>query len=152
MESNRRLSHQISNGDLYHVNHNHKDTHEVAILETHIVHNAEASNHRHDDTLQKQPEHKLVCGLRPEAVKPMLVMCSWFVCSFVTIMLNKYILSSLDADPGILGEFQIVITTILGFIAMHLPCRIFSKTKEKHSENYNKAVFFRSMIILGFLR
>ena len=150
MESNRRLSHQISNGDLHHVNH--KEVYEISNTETHIIHNVEGLNHRHNTTCQKQVENRFLCGLRQEAVRPALVMFSWFVCSFMTIMLNKYILSSLDADPGILGEFQIVITTILGFIAMYLPCKVFKKTKDKHPETYSKAVFFRSMVILGFLR
>jgi len=151
MESNRRLSHQSSNGDIHHFNH--KENHEPSSAEIHIVHNIEGQKHnRHNGTTQKQSDHRTIFGLRHERLKPTLVMCSWFVCSFMTIMLNKYILSSLDADPGILGEFQIVITTILGFIAMHLPCKALRKAKEMHSENYSRAAFFKSMIILGFLR
>ena len=150
MESNRRLSHQTSNGDLHHVNH--KDSQDVPNQQAHVVHKFDDHNHRQNDVLQQINENNLTCGLRQEVLKPTLVMCAWFFCSFMTIMSNKYILSSLDADPGILGEFQIVITTILGFIAMYLPCQILKKTKEKHAENYNRVVFFRSMIILGFLR
>ena len=149
MESNRRLSHQTSNGDSHCINHKeHQDApnNHSHVLQQHL-------NHTHNDTLQKRAEQNFVCGLRREVLKPTLVMCAWFFCSFMTIMLNKYILSSLDTDPGILGEFQIVITTILGFIAMYMPCHILKKTNEKHStESYNKVAFFRSMAILGFLR
>lgn len=155
--SERKLTHQLSNGDLHHVNH--KDMNES--LEKHpelaeVIHNFkdhETSKLKRQRTISESAESHLYCGLRYEFVKPALVMSAWFFCSFVTIMLNKYILTSLDADPGVLGEFQIVMTTVFGFIAMYMPCDILKKkNKTKPNENFSRIYFFRSMLILGILR
>lgn len=148
MESNRRISHQSSNGDLHHCV-NREENPALSNNHQHVIHNLD---HGENDVLQKNGEKNLICGMRWEVLKPTLVMCAWFFCSFMTIMLNKYILSSLDTDPGVLGEFQIVVTTILGFVAMYLPCHILKKPIEKNPENFSKVAFLRAMTILGFLR
>ncbi len=97
-------------------------------------------------------ERKHYCGIRSSLLKPGCFMAAWFFCSFMTIVLNKYILTTLDADPGVLGEFQIIMTTIFGFIAMNLPCNILTQNKQKAAGEYDKMRFLRSMLVLGCLR
>jgi len=86
-------------------------------------------------------------------IKQAVIMTLWFVSSFFSIVLNKYILSVLDTDPGILGFCQIVMTTFFGCCMMYLPfgrCHII-----KHASNtecFNKYQFFKTMAILGWLR
>merc|ERR1719427_798314 len=66
-------------------------------------------------------ERKHVPRLSPIFVKQAVLMGLWFVTSFVTIVQNKYILSSLDTDPAVLGFCQIVMTTMFGCCMMYLP-------------------------------
>ena len=40
--------------------------------------------------------------------KTALVMALWFFTSFTAIVMNKYILSGLDVDPGVLGRHLIL--------------------------------------------
>ena len=103
--------------------------------------------------LHVKKDKSLYFGVKNEFWKPAFFMAAWFLCSFMTIMLNKYILTSLDTDPGILGEFQIVMTTVFGLIVMYLPFDILKFHRVPPSGyDYNRAAFFKSMLILGFLR
>ena len=40
------------------------------------------------------------CSIRPLFVKQFILLECWFICSFITIVLNRYILTSLD-HPGV---------------------------------------------------
>lgn len=61
---------------------------------------------------QDAPQHQQCCSVTKEGsslfsrviFKSSVVLGIWFFCSFMTIFMNKYILSTLDGDPGILGE------------------------------------------------
>ncbi|XP_078615406.1 solute carrier family 35 member E2A-like [Branchiostoma floridae x Branchiostoma japonicum] len=46
----------------------------------------------------------------------------WYFFSFCTLILNKYILSEMDLNAQFLGAWQILCTTVLGFIQLRLPC------------------------------
>eukprot|EP00795_Rhopilema_esculentum_P006854 gene6854-12452_t len=154
-DSGKRLSHQLSIGDLHLVNHKESQDSSVKNNDPPEV----THNYKDQVFLNLGIEIKLYekdrthnHGTGKDIFRPAVVLSAWFFCSFVTIMLNKYILSTLDADPGLLGEFQIVMTTVFGFIAMHLPCNFLKPKKEKHPENYSRIIFIRSMVILGLLR
>jgi len=85
--------------------------------------------------------------------KQAFVMSLWFVFSFISIVLNKYILSILDVDPGILGLCQIVMTTFFGCCMMYIPFGRCHIIKHASSNGYfNKYQFFKTMSILGWLR
>lgn len=89
----------------------------------------------------------------PLFVKQASVMSLWFFFSFISIVLNKYILSMLDVDPGILGLCQIVMTTFFGCCMMYLPFgRCHSIKHASNSDYFNKYQFFKTMSILGWLR
>ncbi|XP_002160887.1 solute carrier family 35 member E2A isoform X1 [Hydra vulgaris] len=84
-------------------------------------------------------------------IKQICVMSLWFFSSFTTIVLNKFILTTLDGDPGILGGSQLFMTTIFGSIMMYFPvCRqIRSRSTKSHINRYH---FFKTISILGWLR
>ncbi|XP_019614180.1 PREDICTED: solute carrier family 35 member E2-like [Branchiostoma belcheri] len=46
----------------------------------------------------------------------------WYFFSFCTLILNKYILSEMDLNAQFLGAWQILCTTVFGFIQLRLPC------------------------------
>jgi len=92
----------------------------------------------------------------PVLVKQAILMTLWYITSFISIMQNKYLLSSLDLDPGVLGFSQIVTTTIFGCGMMYLPfgkCHSKSQDKDKPpNKTYNRYTFIKTMTVLGFLR
>jgi len=87
-------------------------------------------------------------------IKRAIVMCLWFFMSFTGIVLNKYILTGLDVDPGILGECQILMTTVFGAIMMYIPyfgLRKNTVASPRH-EYFSRYQFFKTILILGWLR
>ena len=108
----------------------------------------------------KSPEHfnvisevgNFTCGMRPLFLKQFILLECWFICSFITIVLNKYILTSLDGDPGVLGEFQLIMTTIFGAITMYMPCGLLKPKKGGCTEAHDKMTFLKAVFILGILR
>eukprot|EP00794_Sanderia_malayensis_P014903 gene14903-16447_t len=126
--------------------------HSKAILQDYTEFDFPELSAKDGQTFTVERKMDKLCGIRARFIKPAFFMGAWFFCSFVTIVLNKYILTTLDADPGILGEFQILMTTLFGFIAMNLPCNFLAKTKVKSHEPYDRIKFFKSMLILGCLR
>jgi len=98
-------------------------------------------------------ERKQPHVLSPLFIKQASVMSLWFIFSFISIVLNKYILSILDVDPGILGLCQIVMTTFFGCCMMYIPFGRCHSIKHASSNDYfNKYQFFKTMCILGWLR
>ncbi|WAR14494.1 S35E2-like protein, partial [Mya arenaria] len=75
--------------------------------------------------------------------RAMLFLVMWYFFSFCTLFLNKYILSTLQGDPTLLGAMQMVMTTSLGFLQMYLPLGFYT--------NVNRAGkppnFWRNMVI-----
>lgn len=80
-----------------------------------------------------------------------VMMSLWFVFSFGSIISNKYILSTLDGDAGILGETQMVCSVLFGALKMYLPCCLFHRTSGHHQDGH-RFYFFRNMAILGWMR
>eukprot|EP00057_Strongylocentrotus_purpuratus_P012150 XP_011666624.1 PREDICTED: solute carrier family 35 member E2 [Strongylocentrotus purpuratus] len=72
----------------------------------------------------------------------------WYFFSFCTLFLNKYILSSLGGNPGMLGSVQMMMTTVCGFIKMHVPCCLY-RHKPRDEKPHN---FKRNMVLLGIMR
>ncbi|XP_014667924.1 PREDICTED: solute carrier family 35 member E2-like [Priapulus caudatus] len=72
----------------------------------------------------------------------------WYLFSFCTLFLNKYILTTLHGEPTLLGAMQMLMTLICGFIQMHFPCGMFKRV-ERHGKPAN---FVRNMLLLGCMR
>lgn len=68
--------------------------------------------------------------------------------SFLTLMLNKYILDNLRCDPTLLGMFQMIGTLVLGFVQMYLPCGLYSPVQREGKPTN----FARNMILVGSMR
>lgn len=90
----------------------------------------------------------------PSFLKQCIVMALWFFSSFASIVLNKYILTTLDVDASLLGACQIVLTTFFGSLVMYVPyiCNFNSRKHQKKLENFNRYKFYKTMSILGWLR
>lgn len=89
--------------------------------------------------------------IKEKFVGQSVMMSLWFVFSFGSIISNKYILSTLDGDAGILGETQMICSVIFGALKMYLPCCLFHRTSGHHQDGH-KFHFFRNMAILGWMR
>ena len=91
--------------------------------------------------------------LNDSLVRQAVMMILWYLFSFGSIITNKYILSSLNGDAGVLGETQMLSSVIFGAFKMYLPCCLFKhKTSGHHQESSHKVHFFRNMAILGWMR
>ncbi|XP_033107647.1 solute carrier family 35 member E2A-like [Anneissia japonica] len=72
----------------------------------------------------------------------------WYIFSFCTLFLNKYILSTLGGEPKMLGSVQMVMTTICGFFKMFIPCCLYRhKSREERPPG-----FIKNMMLLGIMR
>jgi len=97
--------------------------------------------------VERKPVSSAIC------FKQVIFMSLWYLFSFASIFLNKYILSTLNVDPGILGTCQICMTTFFGGCFMYLPSGRCSTVKHASKSDYfNKYQFFKKMSILGWLR
>lgn len=81
-------------------------------------------------------------------VRAFLFLLLWYFFSFCTLFLNKYILSSLHGDPTLLGAIQMVMTTVLGFVQIYLPCGMYVPI-QREGKPPN---FWRNMIVVGIMR
>ncbi|XP_069550151.1 solute carrier family 35 member E2A-like [Brachyistius frenatus] len=72
----------------------------------------------------------------------------WYFFSFCTLFLNKYILSLLEGEPSMLGAFQMLSTTIIGFLKMFVPCCLYQhKSRTEYPPN-----FIMIMLFVGLMR
>lgn len=83
-------------------------------------------------------------------VRQVVMMTLWYIFSFGSMFTNKYILSDLNGDAGILGETQMLGSAIFGAIKMYVPCALFHRSHGHHEITHFH--FFRNMSILGWLR
>ncbi|XP_078281262.1 solute carrier family 35 member E2A [Rhinoraja longicauda] len=82
------------------------------------------------------------------SVRAMMYLGLWFFFSFCTLFLNKYILTLLEREPGMLGAVQILTTTIIGCFKMYVPCCLYQhKTRVEYPPN-----FFMIMFFMGLMR
>lgn len=110
-------------------------------------------NHEGTSSNPSSPrQHKtFTFEIKETFVRQSVMMSLWFVFSFGSIISNKYILSTLDGDAGILGETQMVCSVIFGALKMYLPCCLFHRTSGHHQDGH-RFHFFRNMAILGWMR
>lgn len=87
----------------------------------------------------------------PTFLKQATVMSLWFFASFTTIVLNKYLLSTLDVDASVLGESQILMTTFFGSMMMYIPY-CYGRKRPLKNENFSRYKFYKTISILGWLR
>lgn len=72
----------------------------------------------------------------------------WFCFSFCTLFLNKYILSLLEGEPGMLGAVQMLSTTAIGCVKTCLPCCLHQhKPRLAYPPN-----FLVTMLFVGLMR
>lgn len=72
----------------------------------------------------------------------------WYFFSFCTLFLNKYILSLLEGEPGMLGAVQMLSTTIIGCLKMFVPCCLYQhKSRTEYPPN-----FIMIMLFVGLMR
>uniref|UniRef100_A0A915KKD6 Sugar phosphate transporter domain-containing protein n=1 Tax=Romanomermis culicivorax TaxID=13658 RepID=A0A915KKD6_ROMCU len=69
----------------------------------------------------------------------------WYFFSFCTLFLNKYILSTMQGEPTLLGAIQMMATTCLGFIQMYFPCGLY----RKNDRSGKPRGFWRNMALVG---
>uniref|UniRef100_A0A0A9Z2H3 Solute carrier family 35 member E2B n=1 Tax=Lygus hesperus TaxID=30085 RepID=A0A0A9Z2H3_LYGHE len=72
----------------------------------------------------------------------------WYFFSGCTLFLNKYILSYMDADPALLGTFQMLMTGVCGFIQLYFPCGMY----KPHHRLSRPPGFYRHMVLVGVTR
>lgn len=89
--------------------------------------------------------------LKEILIRQAVMMGLWYLFSFGSIISNKYILSSLNGDAGVLGETQMLSSVIFGAFKMYLPCCLFHHGHQ-HQEGKHKVHFFRNMAVLGWMR
>ncbi|XP_028308448.1 solute carrier family 35 member E2A isoform X3 [Gouania willdenowi] len=81
-------------------------------------------------------------------LRSMAYLCLWYVFSFCTLFLNKYILSLLEGEPSMLGAIQMLSTTVIGCIKMFVPCCLYQhKSRKEFPPN-----FVMIMLFVGLMR
>ncbi|KAM5320191.1 solute carrier family 35 member E2B isoform 2-T5 [Glossophaga mutica] len=80
--------------------------------------------------------------------RALLYLTLWFFLSFCTLFLNKYILSLLEGEPGMLGAVQMLSTTCIGCLKMFVPCRL-----HRHKARLScPPRFATTMLFVGLMR
>ncbi|XP_041063304.1 solute carrier family 35 member E2A [Carcharodon carcharias] len=91
------------------------------------------------------------------SVKAMMYLSLWYFFSFCTLFLNKYILTLLEGEPGVLGAVQILTTTVIGCFKMYVPCCLYQhKTRAEYPSNFLMIMFFVGLmrfttVVLGLV-
>ncbi|XP_067826521.1 solute carrier family 35 member E2A [Heptranchias perlo] len=91
------------------------------------------------------------------SAKAMIYLSLWYIFSFCTLFLNKYILTLLEGEPGTLGAVQILSTTVIGCIKMYIPCCLYQhKTRAEYPPNFLMIMFFVGLmrfttVVLGLV-
>ncbi|XP_038677625.1 solute carrier family 35 member E2A [Scyliorhinus canicula] len=91
------------------------------------------------------------------SVKAMMYLSLWYFFSFCTLFLNKYILTLLEGEPGVLGAVQILTTTVIGGFKMYVPCCLYQhKTRAEYPPNFLMIMFFVGLmrfttVVLGLI-
>eukprot|EP00730_Choanoeca_flexa_P015031 TRINITY_DN6789_c0_g2_i1.p1 TRINITY_DN6789_c0_g2~~TRINITY_DN6789_c0_g2_i1.p1 ORF type:complete len:365 (+),score=57.10 TRINITY_DN6789_c0_g2_i1:70-1164(+) len=83
-------------------------------------------------------------------------LSSWYLCSLITLFMNKIILSSEGGDKYILGISQMIMTATLGAAKVYGPSAVASLVGTRSTSHppaptsYN--TFWRDMILVGIMR
>lgn len=73
----------------------------------------------------------------------------WYVTSFLTLFMNKYTLTTLEAEAVLFSTVQIVVSTIVGAINMYWPCYMGRATRECVRRPFS---FYTNMMFVGLTR
>ncbi|KAA0713601.1 Solute carrier family 35 member E2 [Triplophysa tibetana] len=80
--------------------------------------------------------------------RALVYLVLWYFFSFCTLFLNKYILSLLEGEPGMLGAVQMLSTTVIGCVKMFVPCPLHHhKSRAEFPSN-----FLMIMLFVGLMR
>ncbi|XP_067946073.1 solute carrier family 35 member E2A-like [Watersipora subatra] len=79
-------------------------------------------------------------------VKALSFLCLWYLFSAGTLFSNKYILSTLNSNPSVLGCSQILTTSICGYMQLNL-----CTSTGRRSATSNRHFIF-NMLLLGTMR
>lgn len=86
-------------------------------------------------------------------------MTAWYICSMLTLFLNKTILSRPDGDEYVLGITQMLSTATYGGIKVFGPRLLATFNKERGTasdqlteKQYGGASFYRNMVLVGIMR
>ncbi|XP_043532225.1 solute carrier family 35 member E2A [Chiloscyllium plagiosum] len=91
------------------------------------------------------------------SVKAMMYLSLWYFFSFCTLFLNKYILTLLEGEPGVLGAVQILTTTVIGCFKIYIPCCLYRhKARAEYPSNFLMIMFFVGLmrfttVVLGLV-
>ncbi|XP_030761373.1 solute carrier family 35 member E2B-like [Sitophilus oryzae] len=96
-----------------------------------------------NNSLVAQPAKR---GLRN--IRAIIFLLLWYFFSGCTLFLNKYILTSLNGNPTVLGACQMLMTAMCGFIQLYFPCGMY-KTLHRLSKPPG---FYKHMIFVGCTR
>ncbi|XP_073976560.1 solute carrier family 35 member E2B-like [Rhodnius prolixus] len=94
-------------------------------------------------TAQEQRQKAGLCTCRA-----LLFLTLWYLFSGCTLFLNKYILSYMQADPTLLGTFQMLMTGVCGFIQLYFPCGMY----KPHHRLGRPPGFYKHMTLVGCTR
>lgn len=72
----------------------------------------------------------------------------WYIFSFFTLFMNKYIMSTLQGEPTVVGAMQMVMAITLGYFQMHVPLGFYKKV-DRQGKPPN---FWMNMLIVGTMR
>lgn len=81
-------------------------------------------------------------------IRAIVFLALWYLFSFSTLFLNKYILSYLKGDPTVLGTVQLLMTAMCGLIQMYLPCGLYHPVDREGKPPR----FLINMLIVGTMR
>ncbi|XP_076271190.1 solute carrier family 35 member E2A-like isoform X2 [Rhynchophorus ferrugineus] len=80
--------------------------------------------------------------------RAVLFLSLWYFFSGCTLFSNKYILSTLDGNPTVLGACQMLMTAACGFVQLYIPCGMYKMYPRKSKP----PGFFKHMIFVGCTR
>lgn len=73
----------------------------------------------------------------------------WYLTSFLTLFMNKYTLTTLEAEPVLFSTVQIVVSTVMGAANMYCPCYMGRATRDCVRRPFS---FYTSMTFVGVTR
>lgn len=129
-----------------------------------VKHAVEDDIDNDDDSHNRKPsdldtEHKSVLierqgGLANSFVFFLLFL--WYIFSALTLYTNKYIVATRKLDPTLVGTVQMIVTSFFGYVQLKHTQWAHSGDMLSHiktnNQHYRTVVFWRNMVIIGFLR
>ncbi|KAM5248744.1 LOW QUALITY PROTEIN: solute carrier family 35 member E2B [Ctenodactylus gundi] len=91
------------------------------------------------------------------STRALAYLALWYFFSFCTLFLNKYILSLLEGEPGMLGAVQMLSTSLIGCVKTFVPCCLHQhKPRLSYPPHFILTLFFVglmrfSTVVLGLV-